>query len=151
MMRNMVRDTKIIRNLNAVAAGTSVQPGNAVDMTGYNAVCAIAAVGALTAGQVTSLKIQVGNAANLSDAVDLPLTDGTTCTTANALDADSNKLLVADAILPEGYRYVRGSVTRGTANAAIDGIILVLYGADSKPTTLDTTVSQAKSGVGKTP
>jgi hypothetical protein len=71
-----------------------------IDMSGFNAITCIAALGALTATQTTSLKIQAGNAANLSDAVDLPLTDGTTCQTANAADADSNKLLVAEAILP---------------------------------------------------
>jgi hypothetical protein len=39
---------------------------------------------------------------------------------------------------------VRAVVTRGTANAVIDGVIALQYSSRAKPTTNDTTVKAAK-------
>lgn len=136
-MQNLLKDTKVTRVLNAVAAGTSAQNGSAVDMSGFDGVTFILMVGALTATQVTSLKAQQGNASNMSDAQDLantlvgPLADG-----------DSNKCLVLDVYRPTD-RYVRPVVNRGTANAVIDGVIAIQYRGRKSPVVQDTTTIAA--------
>lgn len=131
-MENLLRDVKITRVMNAVAAGTSAQNGSVVDMSGWDGVMFVAALGALTATQVTSLKAQQGQVSNLSDAADLagtlvgPLADG-----------DGNKCLVLDIYRPQ-ERYVRPVVNRATANAVIDGVIAIQYRGRKTPVTQDT-------------
>lgn len=151
-MKNMLKDVKTVRDVNATAAGTTAINGTVIDMAGFDAVRATALMGALTATQVTSLKLQFGNLANGSDMADVTLTDGTAPQTGNAADADSNKLLIVDVVKPSGYRYVRAVVNRATANAVVDGVIIDLYQAMSCPVSQDATyVSSSKFGVGKTP
>lgn len=141
-MLNLGKGVKVTRVMNAVAAGTTSQNGSTLDMTGFEGVMFIALFGALTATQVTALKAQQGAASNLSDAADLvgtsvgPLADG-----------DGNKALVLDVYKPR-ERYVRGVVVRGTANAVIDGMIAIQYGAGLKPTVHDaTTIAFAETHV----
>ena len=71
---------------------------------------------------------------NLSDAADLA---GSAVSIANS---DDNKLLVLDIHRP-AERYVRAIVTRGTADATIDGVIAILYGPRVLPVTQDLTVA----------
>lgn len=136
-MQNLLKDIKVTRVMNAVAAGTSVQNGSVLDMSGWDGVMFIAQVGTLTATQVTGLKAQQGAASNMADAADLagtavgPLADG-----------DSNKCLVLDIYRPR-ERYVRCVVTRGTANAVIDGVIAIQYRGRKAPVTQDTTTIAA--------
>lgn len=131
-MENLLKDVKITRVLNGVAAGTTVQNSSVVDMSGWDGVTFILMVGTLTATQVTSLKGQQGNVSNLSDAADLlgtlvgPLADG-----------DSNKCLALDIYRPTD-RYVRAVVNRATANAVIDGVIAIQYRGRKSPVTQDT-------------
>ncbi len=131
---------KSTRPINSTAAGTSAVNGSVIDMTGFNAVRFTALLGTLTATQVTALKAQQGNAANGSDMADIA-----GAVTPAAADADSNKLLMLDVNVSKiTKRYVRPVVTRGTANAVIDGVIADLYRAGTLPQTQsDTTVSQA--------
>lgn len=136
---NLSPNVKVTRVLNAVAAGTTAQNGSVIDMQGFDGVVFVAAVGALTATQVTSLKAQDGAVSNLSDASDLagslvgPLAD-----------ADGNKLLVLDVYRPQ-KRYIRPVLNRATANAVIDGIIAIQYSGDKAPTINDaTTVAATK-------
>ncbi|MCS6289425.1 MAG: hypothetical protein H8K10_10655 [Nitrospira sp.] len=140
-MQNLLKDIKVTRVMNAVAAGTSVQNSSVLDMSGWDGVVFIAALGALTATQVTGLKGQQGQASNLSDAADLigtavgPLADG-----------DSNKCLALDIYRPQ-ERYVRCVVTRGTANAVIDGVIAIQYRGSKAPAVQDTSIAFAESHV----
>lgn len=136
-MQNLLKDIKVTRVLNAVAAGTSNQNSSVLDMSGWDGVLFVAALGALTATQVTGLKAQQGSASNLSDAADLigtgvgPLADG-----------DSNKCLALDIYRPQ-ERYVRCVLTRGTANAVIDGVVAIQYRGRKSPVTQDTTTLAA--------
>ncbi len=131
-MMNLLKDVKLTRVMNGVAAGTTVQNGSTLDMSGWDGVLFIAMLGTLTATQVTSLKAQQGNQSNLSDAADLagtlvgPLADG-----------DSNKCLVLDVYRPTD-RYVRCVVNRATANAVIDGVLAVQYRGKKAPVSQDT-------------
>ena len=68
---NLSKYAKVTRVLNAVAAGVTNQNGSVIDMSGFEGVQFIALFGALTASQVTSLKVQQGNLADGSDMADL--------------------------------------------------------------------------------
>jgi hypothetical protein len=132
---------KVTRVLNAVAAGTTAQNGSVIDMADYEGVVFLAAFGALTATQVTSLKAQHGDQSNLSDAADLAGT-----LTGPMADADSNKTLVLDINRPV-KRYIRVVVNRATANAVIDGVVAIQYSPKKKPTTNDATTTSATKSV----
>lgn len=126
---NFTKACKVTRVMNAVAAGTTDQNSSVVDMQGFESVTFIAAFGALTATQVTKIKVQQGADSGLSDAADL---EGT-ATTALA-DGDGNKCLMVEVVKPR-ERYVRCVVDRGTANAVIDGVIAIQCRAHVEPVT----------------
>jgi hypothetical protein len=131
---NLLKNIKITRAMNAIAAGTTNQNSSVIDMQGFEGVEFIAAFGALTATAVTGIKVQEGTLADGSDMADLL---GSALAIA---DTGSNKLLVTDIYRPL-KRYVRLVVTRGTANAVIDGVTAIQYSSRVKPTTQDTTVA----------
>lgn len=125
---------EVVRVANATAAGTSDINGSVIDMSGYDAVSFLAGVGALTATQVTLLKAQHGDAANLSDAADI-----TGATTTALADGDGDKTLLLEVLQPR-KRYVRAVLDRGTANAVLDGMWAFLYRARKEPVTQGSTV-----------
>jgi hypothetical protein len=139
-MFNLARNVKITRVLNAAAAGQTVQNGAVIDMANYEGVVFIAAFGTLASGAVTGLKAQQGLQSNLSDAADLA---GTALAIADTAD---NKLLVLDVFRP-AKRYVRAVVTRGTADAVIDGVVAIQYGTRVLPATQDSTVAGIETHV----
>lgn len=129
-MRILNQDVRILRPLNAVAAGTTVQNGTGIDMQadgGYDGVMFIAAFGALTATQVTGLKAQYSDD-------DASYNDIAASASPALADADSNKCIVLDIYQPAS-RFVRPVVTRGTANAVIDGVIAIQYRGKKRPST----------------
>ena len=109
-------------------------------MANFEGVLFIAAFGTLDAGAATGIKVQQGAQANLSDAADLA---GTALSMA---DTDDNKLLMVDVNRP-AERYVRAVVTRGTANAVIDGVIAIQYGTRVLPAVQDTSVAGSEAHV----
>lgn len=125
---------KTIRVMNAVAAGTTDQNSSIVDMKGFEGVRFVALFGALTATQVTQIKVQQdtdsagGTMADLAGTNTGPLADG-----------DGNDMLITEIIQPR-ERYVRCVVDRGTANAVIDGVIAELFGPSAEPVAKDGTV-----------
>lgn len=139
-MHNMSYGVYPVRVSNAVVAGTTLVKSTGVDMQQANGtpcqgVRAIVLLGALTANQVTRLKLQ-----HSDTDVDGNYVDVTSTGTPYAADADGNKMLISDLFKPR-KRFVRAVVERGTANAAIDGIILELYIPQMKPTAVDATIS----------
>jgi hypothetical protein len=151
-MPNFLTYKSAERQINATAAGVTVLTGpNSYDMQGYDGVVFIAAIGTLSATQVTFLGAQgsadgttwgaVGTAAAPTNLI-------AGAQTAAMLDADSNKLLVLDIFRPQ-QRFVRAVLYRGTANAVVDGVIAIRYEAKKQPTVQDvTTVSASKFVVG---
>jgi hypothetical protein len=138
-MRNLAELLAAARPVNATAAGTTAINGTHVDMQGFDGVVFVCLMGTLTATQVTALKAQGGALANDSDMADL-----VGAATPAAADADSNKLLILDVYRPQ-QRYVRPVVTRGTANAVIDGVLAFRYQGEKVPIAIDATlVSQQK-------
>jgi len=139
---NMHANCKVSRVMNAVAAGTTDQNSASVDMADFEGVIFLAAFGTLTATQVTSLKAQQSSDDGSSDAfADL---EGTSV--GPLADADGNKMLALDVYRPR-ERYVRATIDRGTANAVIDGIVAIQYGARKAPVTHSTTVSASEVSV----
>lgn len=134
---NILNTIDVRRVNNAAAAGTSAINTTVVDMLGYETVAFVALFGTLTASQVTGIKVQQGTASDASDMADL----AGTASTAMA-DGDSNKMLLTEVYRPT-ERYVRLVVTRGTANAVLDGAIALLGRAGVSPPAFGSTVSNA--------
>lgn len=167
-MPNLRTYLRASRQINATAAGVTVLTGAALDMQGFDGVLFVAAIGTLTATQVTFLGAQdspdgttwgaVGTAAAPTNLLTTLPSGGiggvltgvqaaVNIVTAAMADADSNKLLVLDVFRPL-QRFVRAVLYRGTANAVLDGLVALQYGAKKEPTTMDSsTVSQTFFGV----
>lgn len=127
-----------VRSHNAVAAGTTASNGAAIDCSDCEGVMFVAQFGTLTATAVTGIKAQQSDDnAGSDDYTDL---EGSAQAIA---DTGSNKCLVLDVYRPR-KRYVRAVVTRGTANAVIDGVIAIKYGLRKLAPSLDTTVAAKK-------
>lgn len=127
---------KVVRVVNATAAGTTDINGTAVDMDGFDSVEFVALYGALTATQVTSLK------AESSDSSSTGFAAITGAATTALADGDGNKAQRLEVYKPQ-KRYVRCVVDRGTANAVVDGVVAILHGPAIKPVTQDATVVSA--------
>lgn len=128
---------RIERVMNAVAAGTSDQTSSAVDMQlgGYFDECTfLAAFGALTATQVTKIKVQQSDDDGVADAY----SDLAGSESAALADADSNKMLCV-TVRPQ-KRYLKLIIDRGTANAVIDGVWAIKSQAKDIAVTQPTTI-----------
>ncbi len=134
-MANKIFATNYFYPLQATVAGTTVISGTTgVDMLGYEGCLIIAAFGALSASQVTTLQA--------SDSA----TNGTFVAITNAVtpamaDADSSKLLVLDVYRPV-KRWLSAIVNRATGNAVINGVVMIQYNTKKAPTTLASGTNQ---------
>jgi hypothetical protein len=107
-----------------------------IDMQGYEGVAFIGLFGTITGTGTPGIKVQQGDAANLSDAADL-------AGTANLMtDADSGKAVQTDIYRPV-KRYCRPVATRATANAVLQCLIAIQYGARVQPPTHDSATIKA--------
>ena len=125
---NLSKAGKVTRLMSAVAAGTTDQNSSSVDMSGYNAVQFVTAVGAITSSAVTS--------AHVASSSDDSTFNDLTGTSISIADSDDNQVTVHDIIYPL-ERYLRVEIDRGTANAVIDGVFAIQYNADIEPVTHD--------------
>ena len=128
---NISRGVKFTRVLDAVAAGTSDQNSDSVDMKSFDAVTFCVGFGAITASAVTSIKLQ--GSADDSAWSDLA---GTAITVA---DTDDDKIVLAEINQPQ-HRYVRCVVDRGTQNAVIDFAVALQSKANKAPVTQSSSV-----------
>ena len=136
MNMNMSKGVKTIRLQPdasgwTVAAGMSDVNSDIIDMQGFEGVRFIIGFGAIVAGGVTTIEVQQGAAASMSDAADLL---GTSITIA---DTDDNQIAITDIFRPR-ERYLRLGTRRATQNSTIDFVIAELYGAHKQPITEDT-------------
>lgn len=127
---------KTIRVLNAVAAGVTPQTSSVVnlgaDPVGY--ACRFTALfGAITAGAVTSIKVQQ-SADGSTGWEDIP------GATVAVPDTASNKAAIVDVKRPQ-KPYLQLVITRGTQNAVIDAVIAEVYGNSYRPVVQDATVA----------
>lgn len=138
---NLGKNTKTTVVSNAVAAGLTAIDPTAVDMQNYESVMFIVTFGAITASAVTSVKAQQSSDNGSSDAfADLA---GTAQTVA---DTDDNLAFIIDIVRP-GERYVKPYVSRGTANAVVESIIAIQYGARKAPVTQGATIGGIETHV----
>jgi predicted cobalt transporter CbtA len=135
MDRSILQNCEIIRVANATAAGTSDINGTVVDMQGFAGVICIAALGALTATQVTKLIAESSTVIDGSGDAFAQI-----ATTTAAADADGTKLFVLEVWAPR-ERFIRFTVDRGTANAVLDSLVVIKYRAQIVPTTQGSTVA----------
>lgn len=134
-MFTLAKDCKITRVMNAVATGTTDQDSDRVDMTGFDSVCFVAALGDCTDTATIGLIAK----SNPADSTSGSTTEKTgTNTTLNATSGD-NKLLILDLHRPQN-RYAYVTVDRGTAGAVIDGVFAIQYNSKSGPITQGSTV-----------
>lgn len=135
-MKHLYDKVKITRAIlpSEGAAGTTDIEGAILDMAGFDGVLVAVSFGAITAGAATSIKMQQGAAADMSDAADL---EGAGQTIA---DTDDDKTFYIDLLNPR-ERYVKLYVDRGTQNAVVASATYVQYGARNMPTTHATGVS----------
>ena len=142
-MNNLQQKVKATRVSNAVAVGTTAVNTTVVDMQGYDGVVFVVACGTITDGTPV-IKVQQGQASNLSDAADLINTGVTLAAT------DDNKLAIVDVYRPV-ERYVRCVVDRTigspSTGCVVDSVVAIQYGAIKEPTTHDSTVALAESHV----
>lgn len=139
MNHQLLKNVRVDRTMNAVAAGTSDQTSSAVDLKGFDGILWIVLFGTLTAGQVTSIKGQQSSDDGSTDGY----SDIEGSASAALADGDSNKMLLLDIYRP-GKRYQKLVIDRGTQNAVIDGVIAIPYHAHNKPVTQGSTVSSSE-------
>jgi len=130
MTMNISKGAKLTRVINYTAAATSDVNGSTIDMKGYDSVTFIVGFGTITAGAVTSVKVQQDSDSAMGSAADLA---GTAITVA---DDDDNQLVMLEVNQPR-ERYVRCVVDRGTQNAVIDFGLALQSKASSEPVTHD--------------
>lgn len=136
MARQLMSSAKIVRVMNGAAAGTTdVLTSSAIDTSGYSSVTIVAAVGTLTSGAVTTLKLQQSS----DDAGADDYSDILGSSQAWA-DDDDNQQIIAEVHRP-GKRYIKALITRATANAVVDGIWAILYNANQTPSADTSTAS----------
>lgn len=108
------------------AAGTTSINGTIIDLAGFNSCLIAVHFGTIVAGAVTSIKAQVGDASDLSDAADV---SGSSVT---IQDTDDDKVFYIDVLRPR-KRYLRVVASRATQNATLAAVYL-LYDASAQPT-----------------
>ena len=129
------------RVMNAVAVGTTVQNGEAVDLAGYEGVLFVVAMGTITDG-TPKIKAQQDVVVGMGGAADLANTGITLAAT------DDNKLVALDIKRPL-ERFVRCVVDRSVGAPAtgsvIDSVVAIRYGADVHPTVHDADVAGSET------
>ena len=129
---NLSETTKLVRHSAAVAAGaTTITPSAGVDMKGFDSCLFVAAFGAIVAGAATSIEVHQSS--------DDGVTDGYSSLAGSKVtvaDDQDGKLAYVDVVQPL-KRYVMLVVNRATQNATLDGIVAILSGPKSVPTTHD--------------
>jgi hypothetical protein len=121
-MQDFLKEYKITRVLNAVAAGTTQQTGTQLDMAGYDGVCHILLLNTVVSTCVLTLQLQDSavsgsGMANIANSL-VTITD--------AGGVTSNLMIVLDVVLP-ALRYVQCVLTRTVANATIDAMVAIQY------------------------
>jgi hypothetical protein len=132
--RQLTKSVKTVVVSTGIVAGTTSTNCTTVDTLGYSGYRVVALLGALTATQVTSLKVQEFDTDTSGSYADV-----TGAATGAAADGDAGKLLILEVYKPQ-KRWIRPVVVRGTANAVITAVLVELYLPDFQPVaTVDAT------------
>lgn len=130
----------------SAAAQTDVTT-SVFDMQGYDGICYIAYLGDVTNTSVLTLTAKENTASSTSSPTPTAITGGATdAFTASASSAD-DKFLVVDIYRPL-KRYQYAVLSRGTANAVVNGIIAIRYRSATKPITQSSTTIASAFALG---
>ena len=133
---NFLTNSKLTRVEPAAAAAQTTLTSDVIDMQSFDGVVFIAFLGDVLDTAVLTLQAQQGDQSDGSDATNLA---GVLATfTADATSADNNMLAVE--IARPTKRFLRVTLTRATANAAVDGIVAVQSNPAEAPVTQDASV-----------
>lgn len=139
---SLKQEAVMSRPLNAQAAGQGTDNGASVDMESFEGVMFIVPIGTITGAGDVELKAQQSSDDGSGDAfADLIGTSVKVIGSAN-----SNKLAILDVYRPR-EQFVRPVVVRSVANAVLDGVIAIRYGARKSPTTQSADVGSAENHV----
>ena len=137
---NFLANDKLTRVEPAAAAAQTLLTSDVVDMAGFDSLTFIAFLGDVLDTAVLTLQAQQGDQSDGSDATNLA---GVLATfTADATSADNN-MLALEVARPT-KRFLRVTLTRATANAAVDGIIAVQSNPAEAPVVQDASVLATK-------
>ena len=137
-MFNLLKSCKFTKMKGRASASTTDQtPAAALDMTGYDSVCLIAALGDATSGSVLELQV-FGVATNAVTGGTELTADSCQHTAASSSDSDDT-LLIVDIHRP-GYRYIYPTLVIDTQNCESDGIYAIQYNARDLPVSQGSTV-----------
>lgn len=133
-MNTLSENAKFLRLSGAISAATSdVTNMTAVDMTGYKSLTLMVSAAAITTGAVTKVKMQASSDDGSSDAYsDL---EGSSVTIA---DTSDNTMTILEIANPQ-KKWLKPVITRGTQNAAFEGVFAIQTGAKVLPVTQSTT------------
>jgi hypothetical protein len=121
--------TQLVVTTAAGASGQTTITSSAVDTTGFLGVRFLIAIGPVTAGAVTTFKLQQSDDDGGSDAYSDIV--GSSQTIADSAD---NTHVYSDIFQPQ-KRYLKLVVSRATQDATIGAVIAELYGASTLPVT----------------
>jgi len=117
------------------AAGTSTITSAAVDMNGFRDCCFIVPMGTITAGAVTSIKVQQSSDDGATDTY-----DDLTGSNQTIADTDDDKVFYVQIGSPQ-KRYLKLIVSRATQNAVVGSVLAILSNAWNRPVTQGTNVT----------
>lgn len=117
------------------AAGTSAITSAAVDTAGFSNCTFVVPLGPITAGAVTSLKVQQSSDDAVADTY-----DDIQGTNQTILDTDDDKVKYVDILRP-GKRYLKLVISRATQNATVGSVVAILSGSRVRPVTQGSNVA----------
>ncbi len=136
MFRNFLKDVKIVRIMNAIAANSNgTQTGTVVTMDGFDSVCAVLDLAAVTDNATVTLRAGDGSLSNGADKANIA---GATVTLTAA--TSSSQQIVVDVQKPL-LEYVTFSVDQAVGNSAINNMTAFLYNAKNVPVTQPSSVA----------
>lgn len=125
-----------------VAAGTTdTQTGITIDTLGYESVVFLVYFGAITANAVTTIKIQADSDSAMGTVADVA------GSSISVPVAGASKGWLSVEIHRPTKRYLRVAVTRATANAVINGAIVMLGRAGVQPPEIGVTMGNSSPAV----
>jgi hypothetical protein len=136
---NLSKGIKVTRVANSAVAATTDVTSSVLDMSGFDGVMFVALLGDVTNTSVLALTAKQNTANSTSSPTPTAITGGATAPFTADTTSGDNKALLVDVYRPQN-QYVFAVLSRGTANAVVDGIIAIQYDSRVKPTTQDAAV-----------
>lgn len=136
MFLNFLKDVKIVRIMSAVAANSNgTQTSSVVTMDGFDSVCAVLDLAAVSDTATVALRALDGSLSNGSGAANIAGASATL-----TASTSSNFQVVVDVQKPLA-EYVTFAVDQAVANSAIGSMTAYLYNAKNKPVTQPSSVA----------